>query len=109
MVERHTAEMELSYYGYKVTIGTKANPFMTSRLFEVWAERVFFPAIDQRRIEFNYTGKVVLLMDGLGVHHTEKFLQDCRDWDIDVVVLFPYDSDQTQLVDLITSAVLKQR
>jgi hypothetical protein len=82
IVERHTAEMELSCYGYNgsnVTIVTQANTFMTSRLFEVCAERVFFPAVEQRCSEFIYTGKVVLLMDRLGVHHTEKFLHDCRD------------------------------
>jgi hypothetical protein len=111
IVEHHTAKMELSYYGYNasnVTIATEANGFLTSRLFNIWAERVFFSAIEERRGEVNYTGKVVLLMDGLGAHHTEKFLQDCRDPDIDVVFLVPHISDQTQLLDLITFAVLKQ-
>jgi hypothetical protein len=93
-----TAEMELSYYGYSasnVTIVMHANACMTSRLFEVWAERVFFPAVEERRSEFNYTGKMVLLMDGLGAHHTEKFLEDCRDRNIDLVFLVPHNSDET--------------
>jgi hypothetical protein len=31
-----------------VTIVTQANAFMTSRRFEMWAERVFFPAVQER-------------------------------------------------------------
>jgi hypothetical protein len=50
---------------------TQANAFMTSRLFEVLAERVFFSAVEECRNEFSYTGKIVLLMDGLGAHLTE--------------------------------------
>jgi hypothetical protein len=89
-VERVTSEIEFGYYGYNasnVTIVTQANAFMTSRLFEVWAEPVCFPAVEERRNELSYTGKVVLLLDDLGAHHTEKFLQDCQERDIDVVVL----------------------
>jgi hypothetical protein len=110
-VERATAEMELGYYGYNAsnfTIVTQANAFMTSRLFEVWAERVFFPAVEERRNEFTYTGKVVLLMDGLGAHYTERFLQDCQERNIDVVFLVPRSSDQTQPLDFITFALLKR-
>jgi hypothetical protein len=92
-----------------VTIVTQANAFMTSRLFEVWAERVFFPAVEERRHESSYTGKVVLLMDGPGAHHTDQFMQDCRDRNIDVVFLVAHSCDQTQPLDLITFALLKQR
>jgi hypothetical protein len=55
IVERHTAEMERFYYGYNasnVPIVTQAKDFMISRLFEVWAERGFFPAVEERRTEF---------------------------------------------------------
>jgi hypothetical protein len=50
---------------------------------------VFFPAVEERRNEFSYTGKLVLLMDGLGAHHTEKFLQECQERIIDVIFLVP--------------------
>jgi hypothetical protein len=70
IVECVTAKMKLSYYGdnaSNITFVTQVNAFMTSHLFEVWAERVFFPAVDQRRSEFNYTSNVVLLIDRLGI------------------------------------------
>jgi NADPH:quinone reductase-like Zn-dependent oxidoreductase len=92
-----------------ITIVTQANAFMTSRLFEMWAERVFIPAVQERREAFTYTGKVILLMDGLGAHRTEKFLQDCRERGIEVVFLVAHSSDQTQPLDLVTFALLKQR
>jgi hypothetical protein len=40
----------------------------------------------------------VLLLDGLGFHHTEKFLSDCRDRKIGVIFLVPYSFDQIQPV-----------
>jgi hypothetical protein len=48
-------------------------------------------------------------MDGLEAHHTEKFLQDCRERGIEVVFLVVHTSDQTQPLNLVTSALLKQR
>jgi hypothetical protein len=111
IVDRLTANRELAYYGYdesNVTLVTQANAFMTSILFEAWAKEVFFPAVEERRRQWNYDGTVVLLLDGLGSHHTEKFLSDCRDRMIDVIFLVPHSSDQTQPLDLITFALLKQ-
>jgi hypothetical protein len=111
IVHRLTANREVAYYGYDesiVTLVTQANAFMTSILFEAWAQEVLFPAVEERRREWNYDGTVVLLLDGLGSHHTEKFLSDRRDRKIDVIFLVPHSSDQTQPLDLITFALLKQ-
>jgi hypothetical protein len=38
---------------------------------------------------------MVLLMDSLGAHHTEGFLQRCVDERIEAVFLIPHSSDQT--------------
>jgi hypothetical protein len=68
MLERVTAEMKLTYYGYNpsnVAIVSQTNAFTTWRLFEMCGESVFFPAVQERREAFTYTGKVVLLMDSL--------------------------------------------
>jgi hypothetical protein len=80
IVSRATAENELRLYGYdrnNVFIASQENAFMTRSLFELWATEVFFPMIEQRRTERNYQGKVLLLMDGLGSHHTDLFLEQC--------------------------------
>jgi hypothetical protein len=71
---------------------------MTTHLFELWAMDVFFPAIAQRRAQFGYTRMTLLMLDGLGSHHTNEFLQICLGQDIDVL-LIPHSSDQIQLPD----------
>jgi hypothetical protein len=80
---------------------------MTSRLFELWAVVVFFPAVGERRRTFGYEGKAILILDGLASHHTSLFEEQCRARDIELVFVVPHSSDQTQPLDVITFAVLK--
>jgi hypothetical protein len=92
IVERVTAERELADYGYdssSVAMVSHENAFMTSRLFEKWGEDVFFPEVRELRVQFQHSGRVVLLMDGLRSHHTDAFLQRCQEELVDVVFLIP--------------------
>lgn len=112
IVHRATVERELKYYGYderNVMLVSQVNAFMTRALFELWATTVFFPTIDERRRELAYHDKIILLMDGLGAHHTDKFLADCTARNVKVIFLVPHASDQIQPLDLLTFAVMKQR
>jgi hypothetical protein len=110
VVDLVTAEAELSYFGYdssNVCFASQENPFMTQRLFDLWAQEVFFPAIEERRGEFRYGGRILVLMDGLGSHHTPAFLDQCTGRGIEVLFQLP-NSDQKPL-DLLTTALVKQR
>jgi hypothetical protein len=89
-------------------LASQENAFMTTRVFELWAREVFFPAVAQRRAEFGYTGRALLLLDRLGFHHTDEFLQICAGQDIDVLFLVPHSSDQTQQLDVLTFALVKR-
>jgi hypothetical protein len=112
IVPRMTAEKELKYYGHDkkdAILLCQGNTFMTSALFEWWATSVFFPAIEQRRRECDSHRQVILLMDGLGSHHSDKFLRDCTARDIKVIFLVSHTSDQVQPLDLLTFALMKQR
>jgi hypothetical protein len=91
-----------------VFLASQENAFMTTRLFELWAREVFFPAVAQRRAEIGYTGMVLLLLDGLGSHHTDLFLQTCATEDIDVLFLVPHSSDQAQPLDVLNFALMKR-
>jgi hypothetical protein len=91
-----------------VFLASQENAFMTTRLFELWAREVFFPAVAQRRAEFEYTGRAPLLLDGLGSHHTDEFLQTCARQGIDVLFLAPHSSDQTQPLDVLNFALMKR-
>jgi hypothetical protein len=111
IVDRATVEAEVGLYGYdssNVFLASQENAFMTTHLLELWARQVFFPAVAQRRAEFEYTGRAVLLLDGLGSHHTDEFLQTCAGQDIDVLFLVPHSSDQTQPLDILTFALMKR-
>jgi hypothetical protein len=106
-----TAEKELQYYGCdasNVTLTPQANAFMTSALFEFWATTVFLPTMEQRRLDLVYDGRVMLLIDGLGSHHTDRFLAECQTRQIDVLFLIPHASDQVQPLNLFTFAFMKQ-
>jgi hypothetical protein len=99
IVDRATVEAVVGLYGYdssSVFLAPQENAFMMTHLFELWAREVVFPAVAQRWAEFGYTGMALLLLDGLGSHHTDEFLQTCAGEDIDVLFLVPHSSDQTQ-------------
>jgi hypothetical protein len=111
IVDRATVEAEVGLHGYhssNVFLAPQENAFMTTRLFELWAMEGFFPAVAQRRAEFGYTGRALLLLDGLGSHHTDEFLQTCAGQDIDVLFLVPHPLDQTQPLDVLTFALMKR-
>jgi hypothetical protein len=111
IVHRVTAEKEIKYYGYgdsNVQLAYQPNAFMTRPLFELWARTVFFPTIEQRRQDLGYRGRVVLIMDGLGSHHTDQFMGDCEARNIQVLFLIPHSSDQIQPLDVLTFALMKQ-
>jgi hypothetical protein len=90
-----------------VSLASQKNAFMTTRLFELWAREVFFPAVAQRRAEFGYTGRPRFLLDDLGSHHADEFLQTGASQGIDVIFLVPHSSDQTQPPDILTFALMK--
>jgi hypothetical protein len=111
IVPRVTAEKELKYYGYdesNAVLTFQANAFMTTALFELWAATVFFPTVERRRQDLAYGGKALLLLDGLGSHHTAKFLTECETRGIEILPLIPHASDQIQPLDVLTFAMMKQ-
>jgi hypothetical protein len=81
---------------------------MTTRLFELWARELVFPAVDAQRAEFDDRGRALLLLDRRGSHHTEGFLGACAERNIDVLFLFPHSSDQTQPLDVLTFGLMKR-
>jgi hypothetical protein len=109
IVSRATAEKDLAYHGYdrhSVALASQGNAFMTPSLFDLWAETAFFPAVKERRRYFRYLGKAVLLSDGLGAHHPDRFLQRCSERNVEVV---PPVRTRPRPLDLMAFALLKHR
>jgi hypothetical protein len=73
-----------------------------------WTRKVFSPAVAERRAQFGCMKRALLLLDGLGSHHTDEFLQTCAGQDIDVLFLVPNSSDQTPPLDVLTFALMKR-
>jgi hypothetical protein len=104
-------EAEVGLYGYdswNVFLTSQENACMTTRLFELWAREVFFPAVAQRRSQFGDTGMAKLLLDGLGSHHTDEFLETCAGQGIDVLFVVLHSSHQSQPLDVLTFALMKR-
>jgi hypothetical protein len=98
----------LAGYGPRVVeFVHQKNSYMTSLLFEKWADDIFFPTISQRRRTFGYTGSVLLIMDGFGAHSTDKFLSKCVAQNVTVKFLIPHTSDRCQPCDQTVFSVFK--
>jgi hypothetical protein len=112
IVDRATGDKEIEYYGYdgiNMVLVSQEHAFMTKTLFDLWGDGVFFPAVQERRAQFEYDGRVLVLIDSLGSHQTESFLEKCSQKGIEVFFLVPHASDQIQTLDLLMFASMKQR
>jgi len=72
ILQRETMEAELLNSGYtkdKVQWGRSSTGFMNTGLFLQWARLSFFPELQRRRMDQDYYGPALLLLDGFGVHH----------------------------------------
>jgi hypothetical protein len=74
--------------------------FITTQIFEPWAQKVLFPDIIMAREQFEYPGSAHLLLDGYSCHLSDMFLDDCIFFELHLHYLPPHSSDQTQPLDL---------
>ena len=110
IVPRRTMEREIILNGYtseKVTIVHQPNGFIDSKLFEDWADSIFFPEVQRRREVSGYYGMACLILDGCTCHATDWFLEECLFRNISVTFLAAHSSDQTQPLDLGIFSVAK--
>jgi hypothetical protein len=50
--------------------------FINRNLFQLWAERALFPAIERRRVEYDYEWDAVVIPDGCASHDSDWFLEE---------------------------------
>ena len=111
LLSRKTIEGDIFLSGYNesnVLFAHQKNGFMTASLFEFWAENIFFEEIERKRVQYNYQGPALLLLDGLKCHCSDKFLVECQDRNIYTLFLVPHSSDRCQPLDLVTFGILKK-
>lgn len=80
VIPRKTIETELYECGYtkeKVSITFQENCFFDTNAFLIWVHAHFFPDIESKIAAFNYTGEAVVILDGVGPHDCDDFLDEC--------------------------------
>jgi hypothetical protein len=87
-----TVEQELCYYAYSaanVLMYRQLNVFTTHALLTEWTEPGVFPTVAQKREQFLYQGRPVLLLDCLGRHMTDAFHESCGQRNIKILAFPP--------------------
>lgn len=46
---------------------------------------IYSPEIERRRIQHNYSDKVILLLDGLLTHYSDNFIKKCSQLNIKII------------------------
>lgn len=111
IVHRKTIDSDIKLAGYtedRVLFACQEHGFMTTKLFNQWAKQIFIPSVEELRQKENYDGPAILILDGLSAHHSDDFLELCKDNNIIVKFLVPHSSDQCQPLDLVTFALVKR-
>ena len=81
ILQRDTLETELILRGYTVDeihFARSENGYMTTHLFNAWAQHSFFPQLREKRQSRRYSVPILLILDGFGCHANEHFLAQCE-------------------------------
>jgi hypothetical protein len=101
--------IEAGYTEDKVVFIYQNHGFMTKKLFQYWAQRIFFPYVAEKRLQMKYSGNTILLMDQFSGHQYAEFEEDCRIHRVQTRPLIPHTSHLSQPLDQIIFSVFKQR
>jgi hypothetical protein len=82
--------------------------FIDRQLFDLWAETVFFPEIGRQRLEYQYGGDAVLILDGCTSHESDWFPDEALVRHVTLHIMPPHSSDKTQALDLGLFGITKQ-
>ena len=98
-----TVTKELRVHGYNEStclIVSQECGFINAEIFAFWLEHIFVPEVQRKRQEYDYSGTVVLTMDGCTAHSSDYFLDECTYYNIYPYYEPPGTSDQVQALDL---------
>ena len=112
IIPRKTIEKEMLACGYRPELNhfivSQECGFITGLIWDFWVESVFIPEVQRRRRQYQYSGEVVLLLDGCSAHSTDFFLEECLYNGITIFELPAHASDQVQPLDLGVFAIQKR-
>ena len=76
------------------------NGFITTAIFLNWWDNIFMPHLRLKKEKYNYSGKTIVICDGLRAHHAVLDVVIKEEDNIQIIYLPPHSSDQTQALDL---------
>lgn len=85
----------------KIYISDNEWVFITSEIFNDWAENIPILYIKEKREKLKYQGPAVLILDGCSCHYTPTLYRFCAENSIKIFFLPPHSSNQTQPLDLV--------
>jgi hypothetical protein len=90
----------------KVVFIHQNHRFMTKLIFQFWCQEIFFPYVFQKRREFPYGGRAILLMDQFSGHEYEGCQEECTKYGVVSTPLVPHTSHLSQLpaIELLESS-----
>lgn len=104
IIERTTVEKELYHMGYRPNCGyyfiAQYNCFVTTEIWDFWADTIFFPEYNRRREKYHYSGPIVLLVDGGSAYFSDYIWDECTYYGVFDFVESPESSDQLQVLDI---------
>ena len=110
IAQRKTIESEIEQLGYNednIFIRYQENGFITTEIFNEWAREIFSPEIMRKRILLDYSGLVLLILDGCSCHISDEFLDLCTDYGVEPLFMPAHSSDQIQPLDLVIFGLMK--
>jgi hypothetical protein len=113
ITRRRTTDADVFSHGFRRNIDLRIeyseSGYVTSELFLLWAQEMFFPTLEKVRAD-NNTGSAwaILILDGFRGHTTTELLAEMFAHGVHVILLPPHSSHALQPLDLTTFAGLKR-
>jgi hypothetical protein len=110
IVNRKTIDQALVVKGHgrrNVMFAHQPHAFMTRVLFDLWMEEIFIKELHQKKLEYGYKGRSILILDGCSFHESPKINYLCESNQVDLITLPAHTSDRTQPLDLLFFSIFK--
>jgi hypothetical protein len=106
-VESQRLAEEQLFHGHDYAIRYAAKTFVAEKLFINWSQTQFVPRIANLRTKLNYSGPVILLIDGHASHITPRVVAFSGSAQIVLIRLVAHSSHISQPLDLCVFGLFK--
>ncbi len=112
VVPRVTVDSEILHYGIvpeRIIIRHQKHGFVDYETFKAYWKTIFAPSLIAKRLQFQYFGPSLLIMDGYGAHTISEVINPAKVLNLKIKIIPPHTSDQMQMCDLGIFSVQKSK